>query len=89
MKNLITGFLLSLIAGIVINMKTASQMESIEYIKVLLVGSAIMTPLIALLIYAIKFAGIPLVKDFIDGNAFERILIIVIVVSLFYVKFIM
>lgn len=88
MRNLGIGFLLAIVAAIAINMETASNMGTIEYAKVMMIGTAVMTPLLALLVYAIKFAGIPLVKDFIEGNAFERILIIVIVVSLFYVKFI-
>lgn len=81
------GFMLAVIVALYINSKTLSQMSNFEFIKVLLVGSLIITPIMSLLIYVINFAGIPLVKDFIEGSLLRKILIILIVITLVKMRF--
>jgi len=88
MKNLILGFLGAVIFGI-FSCVRGGQTETIEMIKIITVGSLWLTPIIALFFYSIQFAGISLVNDFINGDVFERVLIIAIITSLIYVKFIM
>ncbi|WP_432663377.1 hypothetical protein R9X47_22700 [Wukongibacter baidiensis] len=86
-RNLLYGYMLAIIVAAFININILSQISNIEFLKVMLVGSLVITPIMCLLIYAIKFAGIPLVNDFIEGSIFNKILILAIVITLITMKF--
>lgn len=88
MKKLVTISIMSMATVVLVTLNSAHSMETVEYVIALVFGMAVMIPFMALLVYSIQHAGIPLLKDFIDGDTFERILIFVILVSLFYAKLI-
>ena len=88
MRKLVTIIILALTIVILITQGSLQRMDTFEFIRVLVAGTVVMIPLVALMFFAIKHAGMPLLRDFIEGTTFERILIIVILISLFYVKFI-
>lgn len=85
MKNLIIGFLISVLFGIY-NVGNSGQTEIIEMLKIIGFTSMWLGPMFALFIYVIQFAGIPLINNFIKGDFFERLLILAIVLTFIALK---
>lgn len=83
-KHTCNGFLLAFTVSII----TVDIQQSFTYtLRDVVAMGVILGPIMTFLFYSIKFAGMPLIKDFIEGNIWTKVLIISIIISAVIVKF--
>lgn len=88
MKKILLGFLCAIVISITTFYQNGDAI-TFQFFKDSSLGIIILTPLLAMLFYAIQHAGIPLLKDFMNGGMFDRVLILLIMLFLIYTKFFM
>ncbi len=80
MKILLSGFILALLYFAFLDKGFLQGVEPEEQIRHVIIASGILTPVVAFGIWVVVEAGLPLLREFVEGNLRSKLLILSIVI---------